>query len=386
VRSWSFRFRDPKSGSVTRATLGKYPDVSLSDARDKANELRRSVALGLNPTQEKRRGRSEAAGKTFEGLADRYLVEHARRFKRSASMDERNLRKHVLPKWGRRAFDQIERRDVIALVEGLITQGTPVLANRIQALVSTIFTFAVDADLVRANPCSRLRRRGVETACERVLSDEELLSFWTGILAQPLTPIAGLALRLVLLTGVRPGEAAGMRRDELEHIDQPERAGWTIAAERMKGKRAHYVPLSGMALETIREALRLSTKDQRFVFASPRGKGAIRATALPVVMQRFGGSLNLASPGAVSWKAFPPTPHDLRRTVATRLAGLGIPGEDVAAVLAHTLPGVTKAHYDRYDRAREKRRALESWAGRLEEIVKNPGITAHFFPSTQTVG
>ena len=130
VKSWSFRFRDPKSGAVTRATIGRYPDLSLSNARDRASDLRRDVARGLNPINEKRQGRADASSRTFAALGERYLDEHARRFKKSAAVDERNLRKHVLPEWGRRRFDQIERRDVIALVERLITDGKPVLANR----------------------------------------------------------------------------------------------------------------------------------------------------------------------------------------------------------------------------------------------------------------
>jgi integrase len=369
VRSWSFRFRDPACGGVTRATIGKYPSLSLSDARDRANELRRTVARGVNPVDQKRRSRSDGASRTFQTLADRYIAEHARRFKRSASVDERNLRKHVLPQWAKRRFDQIERRDVIALVEALVTAGTPVLANRVQALVSGMFSFAIDADLLAANPCARLRRRGVERAGERVLSDPEIQLFWNGIVEPPVSRRLGLVLRLELLTGVRPGEAAGMRMDELEHLGDPARAAWAIPAGRMKAGRDHYAPLVPMARDVVLEALKLAPGGQPFVFAPPRAKGAIRANALAVAMQRFGRALKGHEEGADTWKANPPTPHDLRRTVATRLAELGVSGEDVAAVLAHATSGVTKMHYDRYSRAREKRRALELWAHALQGIL-----------------
>lgn len=376
VRSWCFRFRDPHTKATTRATIGKYPDITLAVARDRADNLRRDVAHGINPVQVKREARQQVTTTTFAHLAERYLNEHSRRAKRSAAADERNLRLHVLPDWGTRLFAQIERRDVIALIERLIGQGKPTLANRIQALVSSIFTFAIDADLVAANPCARLRRRGVESKRERVLSDDEIRVFWEGIVRPPVSSLLGLALRLQLLTGVRPGEAAGMRRDELENFTDPTRAGWLIPADRMKAKRAHFVPLSPLACATIAQALDLVPRDQPYVFASQKVEGSIRANALPIAMQRFGENLTNEVEGAGTWKGEPPTPHDLRRTVATRLAGLGISGEDVSAVLAHAAAGVTKVHYDRYDRAREKRRALELWAQALSEIIENDRPTS----------
>jgi hypothetical protein len=150
---------------TTRATIGKYPDVSLADARDRAAELRRAVAKGVNPVEEKRRERQNAGALTFSHLAERYLNEHARRVKRSASADERNLKLHVLPTWGSRPFAQIERRDVIELVERLIGEEKATLANRVQALVSSIFTFAMgrsvgELESVRAAAPARHRNQG----------------------------------------------------------------------------------------------------------------------------------------------------------------------------------------------------------------------------------
>ena len=135
ARSWCFRFRDPRTGKTTRATIGRYPDVPLGKARKRADAMRKEVSDGHNPVQRKRHERETAASKTFQALADRYLDEHARRKKRSADADERNLRLHVLPKWKNRPYAEIARRDVIELVEGLVTAGKPTLANRVQALI-----------------------------------------------------------------------------------------------------------------------------------------------------------------------------------------------------------------------------------------------------------
>ena len=379
ARSWCFQFRDPRSGKTSRATIGNYPDVSLADARERADAMRRQVASGENPVETRRRERELATLKTFQALADRYLNEHARRHKRSADADERNLRKHILPRWASRRYDEIGRADVIELVESLVTDGKQTLANRVQALVSSIFSFAMDADLVKGNPCARLRRRGVEVIGRRVLTDEEIQLFWRAILLKPVSRPVGLALRLVLLTGVRPGEAAGVVRAELVNIGEKDRARWIIPASRSKNGRSHLVPLSEMARQTILSALELPVKDDEFLFPSPSIKdAAITAHALAVAMARFADNLDIIA--GKSWRDEPPSPHDLRRTVATRLAELGVAKEDRDAVLNHTPRDVGKKHYDLYDREREKRRALELWASTLTAIIDGRRSSADVVP------
>jgi integrase len=370
VKSWSFRFRDPQSGRLTRMTIGTYPDVLLGDARDRAGAMRRAVAAGLNPIEEKRRQREEAGTKTFQALAERYLEEHARRFKRSAAADERNLRLHILPVWRNRHFEEIQRRDVILLCENMIAAGTATNANRVQALISSIYSFAMDADLVSANPCSRLRKRGVENVRRRVLSEGELGLFWHGIIHKPISRPVGLALRIALLTAARVGEIARAERREFQDLEDPERAAWLLPAARSKNGRPHFVPLSNLARGAVLEAVNLAGEPSTYLFPSPTvDRAPITGHALSVAMARFGKHLRSDGTTARSWQADPPSPHDLRRTVATRLAALGVPAEDISAVLNHTRRDVTGRHYDLYDRAREKRRALEQWSAALRATI-----------------
>jgi integrase len=375
VRSWSFRFRDPQSGKDARSTIGHYPDISLGGARKAADALRGKVAEGVNPVVEKRRDRREASSKTFQALSDRYMEEHARRFKRSADADDRNLRLHILPKWSKRRYDHIRRADVIELVEGIVKAGSPVQANRVQALISMMFSFAVDSDLVEANPCSRLRKRGAENQETRVLSDDEIRQFWRRAILPPVTRRVGMALRLTLLTGCRPGEAAGIDRKELSHLDQPGKAVWLLPPERSKNGRAHLVPLSELARSTILAAIDLISDEDEYLFPSPvEAGGPITGHALTVAMSRMGKKIE--GTALTSWTADPPSPHDLRRTVATRLSALGVSKEDRDACFNHTPTDVGAKHYDQYERAAEKRRALELWALQLDRLVaqKDKGL------------
>jgi integrase len=380
ARSWSFRFRDPRSGKSNRIGLGPYPAVSLAKAREQARAMQGLVAAGQNPITAKRRARVEAPQRTFGALAERYMSEHAERHKRTASADRRNLDLHILPKWRARDYDELTRADLIELIEGLIGDGKQTLANRVHALCSKIGSFAVDAGLLNGNPFARVAKRGVEHVGRRVLSDDEIPLFWRRIILSPVSRRVGLACRLALLTGTRAGEVAGMARSELAHLNDAAQAAWVIPGDRTKNGRAHYVPLCALARETIRSALELIGGDDEYVFSSPRQKAtngdspplgtAITGHALAVAMRRFANILEREAGAARTWREEPPTPHDLRRTLATRLSQLGVPKEDRDAVMNHVRSDVGSKHYDLYERAKEKRQALTLWDAAVREILK----------------
>jgi integrase len=371
VATWSFRFRDPKSSKPTRYTIGVYPAVSLAKARIQADEKRKLVASGTNPVAAKRQARRDAGTKTFDALADRYLARHAEPHKRSADADKRNLRLHVRPKWGSRRYDEITRRDVIDLIDGIVDAGKPTLANRVHSLVSKIYSFALNDDLVSAHPCARLAKRGSERVGRRVLSDSEIRLFWSEIVKKPVSHRVGLALRKILLTGARTVEVARIDRAELYHTIDPKQAAWIVPGLRTKNKRDHFVPLSALARQTVAEAMKLATNGQ-FLFPSPYvDSKPITEHALTVAMERFADHLRGDSEAIKTWRADPPTPHDLRRTFSTRLASLGISKEDRDATMNHVRSDVGSKHYDLYDRAREKRQALELWSASLSAILSD---------------
>lgn len=256
------------------------------------------------------------------------------------------------------------------MIEELVQAGTETLANRVHALISSIFSFAVDADLLKVNPVARMRRRGAERVGRRVLSDAELRLFWPSIVRPPVSRQVGLALRLTLLTGARASEAAGIALTEFEHLDDPQRAAWVLPADRSKNGKAHLVPLSPLAIETVRDAQALVDEAAKYLFPSPAVPGApITGHALAVAMARFAESLTSHDAVAAAWRSDAPTPHDLRRTVRTRMSELGIPKEDRDAVLNHTPTDVGSKHYDVYDRSREKRFGLNSWASHLRAVL-----------------
>ena len=143
----------------------------------------------------------------------------------------------------------------------------------------------------------------------------------------------GLALRLALLTAARASEIAGARKAEFQDLDKPEQAAWLIPGERAKNKLDHLDPACALAVETVKSAIELSG-DSDFVFPTRLGRGGpIDRHTLTVAMVRFAKSLK--GPGAKTWQQEIPTPHDLRRTVSTRLARMGIAKEIRDRTLNH---------------------------------------------------
>jgi integrase len=382
ARSFAYRFRHPDTRKTLRATIGTYPATSLEYARKRAKEMAIQVDEGVNPIEAKRVERDKAPTRTFQALADRYLKEHAERHKRprSAEEDRRNLRVHVLPKWGKRDFRNIRRADVIELIESIVSAGKHAAANRVHSLISKIFNFAiVDADLLEASPAARLRKRGVENIGRRVLTDGEIRLFWHGIVLTPVSRSVGLALRLALLTATRANEVAGARKVEFEYLDKPQHATWTIPGGRTKNGHDHLVPLSPLALETVRGAIELTGDDNEFLFPTRLNRGgSIDRHTLTTAMTRFGESLN--GPAAKTWQQEIPTPHDLRRTTNTRLAKMGITKEVRDRVLNHITSrrDPEGRNYNLYEYRAEKAAALNQWAAEIASLLKPaPAVPLH---------
>jgi integrase len=366
VRTWCYRYTNA-AGTVSRLTIGRYPEIGLADARLRADALRRDLSNGVDPVVAQRQRKTEARSKSksFAHLVERYVEEYVRRECRPRTIEEyeRNLTKHVLPHWADRNFDAITRADVVELVNRIARQA-PIAASRVATLVGQVFNFAIDVGVLMSSPAVRIRKPGKDVPRERVLTDDEIRLFWPGIIQSPVSRPVGLALRAALLLGLRAGEIAGLRRDELRDFDDQEQAVIELKGSRTKNGRALRLPLSRLAHATLAEACELST-DDTFVF--PSIGTAIEAHALAKAMARFGEELT--GPQAKTWKAERPTPHDLRRTCRTRLSSLGVPSEVCDQILNHSPQDIGNKVYNQHSYADEKRRALDAWSGLVERIL-----------------
>jgi integrase len=380
-KSFSFKYRMRGRG-VQRCTLGTYPALGLAKARRAADAMREDVADGKDPATARREERT--GGRLFGALAALYVERHARRKKRpaSAAADERNLRLHVLPRWSKRDYAKITRADVIDLVEGLIKQGKVTLANRVHALISKIFSFAIEEGLRSDHPCARMPRRGVERIGERVLSDLEIRAFWNGIGEGGAPRQAALGLKLALLVGARVGEVAGINRAELMNIESDQNAAWSLPGSRTKNKRDHLMPLNPLARGVVLELLAGLAPAEQFLIPGRFPNKPLGTNRLWQVMADFADRVGADYGNAFdTWASDTPSPHDLRRTTETRLASIGIPKEIRDRILNHAPKGTGDKHYNKYDYAPEKKHGLGRWESLLGTIIDGRAVVLPFAPA-----
>ncbi|MFN3499590.1 MAG: tyrosine-type recombinase/integrase, partial [Pannonibacter indicus] len=289
TRSWSFVYRPKGATKQRRYTIGDYPAWSLRDAREKAWRLRQRVQDGGDPVLEEKTRRDSL---TVEGMIDRFMTNYARAKLRSADEYLQLLQKDVIPRMGERRAQDITRPEVGVLLDD-VAKRAPTVANRVMNVLSSVFSWAVSEGLVGDNPVRGLKKRTVEVPKERFLADAEIKALWQA------TDRAGAgyrdAIRLILLTGQRPGECAGICREEVDLA----KAIWTLPPERTKNKRAHSVPLVGEALAIVE---RLAGAVRRGpMIQTPRGK-VPSSQDLAKAFERLRAVLDQ-----------PATAHDLRR-------------------------------------------------------------------------
>jgi len=244
----------------------------------------------------------------------------------------------------------IRRADVKALVKEKAA-NSPVAANRILALVRTVFNYAIDEELIEANPAARLKPTP-EAPRERTLNSKEIKSFWDGLEGTRMAPRLHQSLRFMLVTGQRRSEVLGAAWGEFD-LDS---GWWEIPSSRTKAGRSHRVPLSPLAIEVLGKA----GETHMPVFANGGG-AAFSPYSASQAMRRELKALGLARD--------PATPHDLRRTMASQLGELGVSRFIIGKLLNHAESGVTGRVYDKYDYAEQKRLAMLAWGDRLREVV-----------------
>jgi integrase len=373
VRVWFLHYRRREDNRRRHLKLGAYPGLGLKQARDLAELELGKIAAGEDPQAEREIARERSGAETVEALAERYLEEYSKIHKRpkSHALDRWQVDTYVVPQWGERPVDEITKQDVRELLQELAdgtlaARGKPTLTapRNLRALLSKMFDWAADQGLVTGNPATGVklpigvREHLKKGGRDRVLSDEEILTLWgaldeleTTAPRQEEAPVSASAFRLILLTAQRPGEVFAMRWDEIE-----DGSWWVIPAEVAKNGESNRVPLSPQVREIL-DRLRPATGASGWVFESPYKKGhhlLTLKTANYAIVERTGMR--------------PWTPHDLRRTAASKMRALGVERRTVQAILNHKDSDVT-AVYDRYGMDPEKQQALALWGQRVEVLV-----------------
>lgn len=285
------------------------------------------------------RGSPQSAVTVREAYID-YLL-HLRHTYDSHVEIERRFEKDVIPRLGRIPMTQVTRRDIADALQAIVRRGARVAANRTLADVKHFFRYYIERGWLESDPSAAITRRSVggrECARERVLSPDELRRFIRILLTDRFDIRTRLSFALILLTGQRPSEVLDIDIDE-----EVKGCWWTIPAERTKPRRKHKVYLAPAARPLLRFARRLGTKP----FGMPHQ-----------TLDR-----------AITRMQFDPpfTPQDLRRTMSTRLADLGVAPHVVEKMLNHKMEGVLVV-YNHAEYLPERRAAWRLWGVYLAKL------------------
>ena len=342
-------------GRQVRRTLGRYPALSLADARRKAREFFEQAAAGVDPKAEAKRQERESRAEdatTFAAVAELFVERYCkRRGLKSWAETQRILRRYVVPRWGDRQLANITRADVVDLMDDVEDNNGATMSRRVLAVVRKLFNWALDErGLIDTTPIGRGMARGRERTRNRYLDADEIRAVWAAADAEGYP--FGDFTKLLLVLGQRRVETATR---QWEHIDL-DAGTLTIAAEDTKSSRTQVLPLSDMALAII-EAIPRTTAPWLF---TNTGRGPIVGFGKPKARIA-------AAAGIAPWGL-----HDLRATVATHMGeDLRIPPHIIGAVLDHDPKRYsgTTAIYLRGARLDDKRQALDRWAEHLRRTI-----------------
>ena len=391
---------DPKKAGKDDASItveeARSKGVSLGGARKLYTEAKSKVDKGIDPLTEKEQAAATRRNApTVSDLIDDYIEKHAKKHKDSWKEDQRILNKDVAPVWGKRKAKDITRRDVLDLVDKMQGRGNGIITNTFK-IIRRMFRFAVKQEIITVSPCYAFEK-GEElprpVSKERNLSEDEVKAFLTGIDNTAISGEVRNILKLILVTGQRPGEVTAMHSSEISG------RWWEFTPKETKVTREiprkQRIYLTDTALALIGD-----TTGKSYIFPSAITKlddndnviddciteravsGALRRNLLthevkskPATWKKAVSTAKNKSkrklyviPDERKLEIAKFTPHDLRRTCATLISEIGYPDETVDAILAHLKKGEIRTYnQNKYDK--EKQAALEAWERKLNSIV-----------------
>lgn len=350
---WKYRF----DGKEKLMSLGGYPDVSLSLARERHLEARKLLATGTDPMAG-RKAEKAAAENSFQSIAlawwqhwqDGMNQRHALQVKRRMEAD-------IFPVFGARPIAAIEAPELVAMVKAIEARGARDLAKRALETTGQVFRYAIAHGYSRRNPASEIRPGDILKSTRKVnyarVDAKELSSLLRSIEVYQGKHVTRLALKLIALTFVRTGELIGAKWSEFDL----EAGRWDIPAERMKMRTPHVVPLAKQALEVL-DTLHTLTGESEWLFPGDRNaKKPMSNNTILKALERMGYKGRM-------------TGHGFRGLASTILHERGCPHDHIELQLAHAPRNAVSAAYNHALYLEPRARMMQDWADFLEHTQR----------------
>ena len=379
-RTWYVRYQPGgRSARVFRQyTIGDARTVGLATATRAAHDVVNKVKVhDRDPVADRIEKKRETL--TFGDLFEDWYARHAKPNLARHLTDRTYYGRHLKPEFASKRISELKRTEIARSRDKIAAKATPLVSNEALMLLNRVLNWALDEGMLDANPAARLRRAGKSKPRERVLPPSDIRKLWSALArmesltgdrmahaekGRMLSPATRSILRLLLLTGQRRSEVAEAEKSELQ-FDGPQPV-WTIPGNRTKNGLLHRLPLCPMAAEEFRRAVQASHPKSQFVF--PSGEVPLLSAITPMAVTRAMARL------VTELKIAKVSPHDLRRTVGTEMARLGVPVHVRSLVLNHSPSsrGVTEAVYNRYAYDKEKCEALTVWEAEVAMLIAVP--------------
>lgn len=360
--NWRYRYR--YAGKARAMLIGSYSDLSLAKARDIAKELSARVALGYDVAGEKQERKLEALAKieaeknalSVAELAAEYYARQIENTYKHPELFRSSLQKNIVALIGKMKVEDVRPRHVDVVLQDVIKRGSPTVANDVLRMLKRLFDYAVVRGIIEVNPAISFSAKdagGKEQGRKRALSREELMMFFRALRnGRGISRENELAFKIILALGVRKMELCAAEWSEFDLANEV----WHLPGSRAKNGDDIDIPLPQPVIEWIKE-IRLFAGDSRWLIPARRAQTAShisRATlnmVMPSVMKEMSG----VEPFSI---------HDLRRTMRTPMAGLGIDPLIAERCLNHKIPGI-EGIYNRHQYFNERKAALAQWADLL---------------------
>ena len=353
----SWRFRYSFQGKKNKLSLGSYPEITLSDARKKRDELRVQLANGIDPQEKRRQEKALTDEKYhFENIAREWHKKFKSRWTEGhTELTLTRLEKNIFPYLGKVPISEITPPKLLEVLRLIEKRGALETAKRVRGICSMVFRYAIACGLAERDSAQDLQGALTPPKGKHLASITDPKK--VGQLLRDLANCKShfsvyCALQLAPLVFVRPGE---LRHAEWEEFNFEEKI-WRIPAHKMKMRSTHLVPLSKQAIDILLE-LKPLTGEGKYVFPSIRSKTIpMSENTLTVVLRRLG------------YSGEEMTVHGFRSMASTLLNELGWNRDAIERQLAHCERDSVRAAYNYAEFLPERRRMMQAWADYLEEL------------------
>ncbi|WP_458377854.1 tyrosine-type recombinase/integrase [Pseudomonas fluorescens] len=360
---WRFRYRF--GGKAKMMGLGAYPTVTLAKARERREDARRLLANGIDPTAHKQAEKTaqSALAHTFEELAREWYAYNSPRWATStAAKALQYLEADILPVIGQRPVQDVTRPELVALVRKVEKRGALNVAGKIRQWLSQIFRYGLAKGSVESNPATDLDV--VAAIAPRTKNHPHVPLSEIPILLGKLDAakcdvMTRIAVRLLLLTGVRPGE---LRHAPWCEIDL-ESATWTIPAARMKARRPHVVPLPYQAVASLRELKEITGS---YPIAFPGRNNRERPQSENTVNKAL---------HQIGYEGRQ-TGHGFRHLLSTELNSRGFNRDWIERQLAHGDQDEIRDTYNHAHYLEQRRQMMQAWADSIDALCAGLNVVS----------